>query len=306
VKGNSHTEAPAFERLFWGSQGLRAGWSLAIFLVLYSVLTLGTQFSFATVPALRTWAAAQPHGVITAVGQIEFTGLELIILLICVALVSLIERRTFQDYGLPKTKMAAIHFPIGLALGFGMASVLTALIALFGGYSVQGLALSASQILPNALAYGISFLVVGFFEEFAFRGFLQTTLQRGIGFWPAAIILSLAFGAMHLPNLGGVWLAAVTAAGYGLVAAFSLKRTGALWFIIGVHAAFDWSNTFIYSSPITGLTARGCLLRATLQGPVWLTGGNAGPVGSVFAPLVIALAGLVIHFAFPQRARETS
>jgi hypothetical protein len=303
---HSRTGASTFRRIFWGPQGLRAGWSLAIFFTFYSVLTLGTQFGFAVVPALRAWVAAQPHEVITALGQIEFTGLELLILLISVAFVSMVERRFFRDYGLSKTRLAAKHFPLGLALGFGMASVLTGLIALFGGYSVQGLALRAPEILPKALMYGVSFLIVGFFEEFAFRGYLQATLQRGIGFWPAAVILSLAFGAMHLPNVGGVWLAAVTAAGYGLVAALALKRTGALWFIIGVHSAFDWSNTFVYSSPITGLRAEGCLLKATLQGPVWLTGGHAGPVGSVFAPLVIALAGLVIYFAFPQPARQTS
>jgi hypothetical protein len=295
----SHSKASICRQIFASSEGIRPGWSLALFLTIYSALTLGTQFAFATIPALRAWSAAQPHGVITALSQIEFTGLELIILLIGVILVSRVERRTFRDYGLSQTKTAGRRFALGFIFGFGMASALVGLIALDGGYAIRGLAISGGEIASNAVLYGCGFLIVGFFEEFAFRGYMQATLQRGIGFWPAAIILSLLFGAIHLPNLKGAWFGAVVAATFGLVAAFSLKRTDTLWFIIGLHAAFDWSNTFFYSSPITGLTARGQLFNANLHGPDWLTGGAAGPVESVMALIVMMLAGVLIHLTFP-------
>jgi membrane protease YdiL (CAAX protease family) len=42
----------------------------------------------------------------------------------------------------------------------------------------------------------------GIREEALFRGYLQATLTRGIGFWPAAVVLSLLFGAGHLANAG--------------------------------------------------------------------------------------------------------
>lgn len=303
----SHSKISLFRRIFASSEGIRPGWSLALFLTIYSALTLGAQFAFASIPALRAWSAAQPRGIITALGQIEFTGLELIILLIAVTLVSLVERRTFRDYGLSRTKTAARRFALGLTFGFGIASTLIGLIALGGGYSIHGLALSGSEPASNAVLYGCGFLIVAFFEEFAFRGYMQATLQRGIGFWPAAIILSLAFGAVHLPNLKGAWFGAVVAAAFGLVAAFSLKRTGSLWLIIGLHTAFDWSITFFYSSPIAGLTARGHLFNATLHGPNWLTGGTAGPIGSIMALIIMILASALIHLTFPaatSRSRE--
>jgi hypothetical protein len=91
------------------------------------------------------------------------------------------------------------------------------------------------------------------------------------------------------------------AAGFGLVAALSLARTGNLWFIIGVHAAFDWGNAFFYSTPIAGLITQGHLLNASLHGPVWLTGGKVGPQGSVFAFVMLALMAAAIHFTFPRR-----
>ncbi len=36
-----------------------------------------------------------------------------------------------------------------------------------------------------------------FFEELIFRGFLLVTLTAALGFWPAAILSSIAFGAVH-------------------------------------------------------------------------------------------------------------
>jgi len=37
-----------------------------------------------------------------------------------------------------------------------------------------------------------------------------------------------------------------------------------------------------------------------VQGPNWLTGGSAGPEGSIFAMLILALCALLIHVRFPK------
>jgi membrane protease YdiL (CAAX protease family) len=292
-------------RVFISEQGLRSGWSLALFLFIYATLTLGAQFSFATIPVLRDWAAKQPHGVVSPLGQIAFTGLELLILLISVAVTARVEKRSWRYYGLSVTGRNRIRFFQGVAFGFGMASVLMGLIALLGGFSAGGLAIRGTAILSNGILYGIGFILVGFFEEFAFRGYLQATLQRGIGMWPAAVSLSLAFGAMHLPNSGVTWVGAVVAAGFGMLGVFSLYRTGALWFIIGTHAAFDWSIAFFYSTPIAGLPAQVHLVNASLHGPEWLTGGRTGPMGSIIMLAVLAFAGVAVHFIFPRVETKT-
>ena len=138
-------------RIFLSAQGVRAGWSLALFVVLYSLLTLGAQFSFAFVPALRAWAASQPRGVITPAGQIAYTGLELLILFLSVVVVSRVERRSFQDYGLSLAGIPGKRFLLGLVFGFGMASLLIGLVAVSGGYSVNGLTISGSEIALNEL-----------------------------------------------------------------------------------------------------------------------------------------------------------
>jgi membrane protease YdiL (CAAX protease family) len=120
------------------------------------------------------------------------------------------------------------------------------------------------------------------------RGYSQYTLARGIGFWPAALILSSAFGLIHLRNGGEQWPGLLAAAFIGLFFCLTLRRTGTLWFAIGFHAAWDWGETFFYSVPDSGMVAPGHLLSSSLRGPQWLSGGSVGPEGSILCFLVIA------------------
>jgi hypothetical protein len=156
--------------------------------------------------------------------------------------------------------------------------------------------------------FGVCFILVGIFEEFSFRGYMQATLGSGIGFWPAAILLSILFGAIHLGNLGEAKIGGLMAGSFGLVAAFSLWRTGNLWFPIGMHAAWDWSETYFYGVPDSGLIATGRLFNSSSHGPNWLTGGTVGPEGSYLVFPVLVLICVVVYFAFPapRRAPETS
>ena len=77
------------------------------------------------------------------------------------------------------------------------------------------------------------------------------------------------------------------AGSFGLLAAFSLRRIGNIWFAIGMHASFDWGETFLYS-----------VSDSSLHGPFWLTGGSVGPEGSVFAILVLVIGALAVYLLF--------
>jgi hypothetical protein len=176
-----------------------------------------------------------------------------------------------------------------------------ALIAALHGFSIGGAALSGAEAVKYGALYGIGFILVVFFGEFSFRGYMQATLGSGIGFWPAAIVLSLVFGAIHLANSGEAVLGAVTAGAFGLVAAFSLFRTGSIWLAIGMHASWDWGETYLYSVPDSGQPAQGHLLNVGFHGPTWLTGGTVGPEGSALAILVLLIWALAINFLFPAK-----
>ena len=138
------------------------------------------------------------------------------------------------------------------------------------------------------------------FEEFTFRGYLQSTLASGIGFWPAAILLAALFGAAHLGNPGEAQIGTVMAGAFGLVSAFALRRTGTLWLGIGMHASWDWGETYFFGTPDSGLLAEGHLLHSSFHGPAWLTGGSIGPEGSLFVFAVLIAWATIIHLWFPS------
>jgi membrane protease YdiL (CAAX protease family) len=215
---------------------------------------------------------------------------------------SLLERRAVGEYGLPASEIFGGKFWLGFLFGLVEISVLIGLIAAFGGYSFGSFALQGNEILRWGSIHLVLFTLVGLCEEFLFRGYTQFTLGDGIGFWPAAILLSVGFGAVHLQNPGEGWVGAAAVVLVGLFFCFTLRRTGNLWYAVGLHASFDWGETFLYSVPNSGFVLQGHLSNAALHGPKWLTGASVGPEGSVFCFLTMGLQFLVVMLLFPKKA----
>jgi hypothetical protein len=222
------------------------------------------------------------------------------------ASMALVEHRHIGDYGLPAQGILGKNFWLGALLGIAEISVLVGLIAAFGGYSFGNLVLQGGDVLRWGAVHLVLFLVVGLYEEFLFRGYAQFTLGLGIGFWPAAVLLSAGFGYVHLNNGGEDWIGAASVAMIGLLFAFTLRRSGNLWYAVGLHASFDWGETFLYSVPNSGEVLRGHLSSALLHGPRWLTGGSVGPEGSVFSFLTMGVQFLVVILLFPKKETQNS
>jgi hypothetical protein len=291
----------AAAKIFKGPNGLRAGWRLLIFLALFLAVAAGLGFVLHHIPALHAWEKAQPKDQMTPGVMLLGEGVAAFSLFLAAFFMTLIEKRSFADYYLPPQQAFGKRFWQGVPYGFAMVSLLIAVIAAFRGFSIEGMALDGGAIVKYGLLYAVGFFLVAFFEEFSFRGYMQSTLGSGIGFWPAAIILSILFGAIHLGNAGEAWFGALMAGSFGILAAFALSRTGNIWFPIGMHAAWDWGETYFYSVPDSGAMAQGHLLNSTFHGATWLTGGSVGPEGSVFAFVVLILGGIGIHFLFPAK-----
>jgi membrane protease YdiL (CAAX protease family) len=288
-------DAPAKENIFLGKHGLRAGWRLLIYLG----LTVG--FSFGLTQLLR-FLFHPKQGALNGWALLwsEFIGFA--VAFGAALVMSRIERRPVGAYGLPGRGMFGGIFWLGFLFGLAAISLLIGLISVFGGYTFGTLALHGGEIFKSGLLFLVAFTVVGLFEEFLFRGYTQFTLGDGIGFWPAAALLSLLFGGAHLQNPGEGWVGAASVVAIALFFCFSLKRTGNLWFAVGLHASFDWGETFLYSVPNSGAVMEGHLSNAVIPaGPQWLTGGTVGPEGSVFCFLTVALLFLVVMWLFPAK-----
>lgn len=76
-------------------------------------------------------------------------------------------------------------------------------------------------------------------EEITMRGFLYTSLKRWMSIIPAALLVSVLFGAAHLPeggSAGPLWVGAIDTFTLSLVLIYLRERTGSLWSGITLHA----------------------------------------------------------------------
>ena len=302
----STAKASKLRNVFVGPNGIRAGWRFALFLALLALLRLVIiQHGLRLIPGfLKIAKATQGSGVLTPQFQLLLEGAAILVVFLAAGVMAKIERQSFASYGLSRKGAFSKLFWQGVAWGLAFESVEMLTIWACGGFSFGSLALAGGAILKYALLWALGFLLVGIFEEFLFRGYSQFTLASGIGFWPAALLLSAAFGAAHLSNTGEGWVGALSIFAFGMFGCLALKRTGNLWFIIGFHTSVDYAETFVYSTPDSGFQAQGHLLNSSFHGSKWLTGGSVGPEGSLMVFAVFLLAFILFDRVY--RGQEFS
>lgn len=232
--------------------------------------------------------------------ELPFKALVAFFLALATWIVSRMEKRSLADYGIPIRLTLGKRFWEGTFWGLVMLSAILLILSASGHFRIDSVALAGNAAFRAALGWSAVFLAVSLGEELAFRGYLLFIASRRMRFWPAAILLSLAFGAAHLGNHGENALGILQVVATGLLFCLMIRRTGTLWFAIGFHAAWDWSETFFYGTPDSGLLGSGRFLNTSVQGPAWLTGGPAGPEGSIFAFAIILICALLIHLRFPK------
>ena len=249
--------------------------------------------------ALHRWI--KPAGsVFTIQSELPTKAIISFFVILATWIVSRMEKRPLDDYGIPPRQAFGKRFWEGSLWGFAALSALLLILHLSGHFQIDSVALSGGAVFRYALGWAVVFLAVSVSEELGFRGYWLFSFSRRIRFWPAALFTSVVFGAAHLGNPGENVLGILQVVAVGLLLCFTLRRTGNLWFALGFHAAWDWAETFFYGTPDSGVLGVGRYLNTSVQGPNWLTGGSAGPEGSLLVFIVFALCALLIHFRFPK------
>ena len=191
----------------------------------------------------------------------------------------------------PKDDLKAEDAPKNLAIGLGFGALLfTAVVgfaAVLDVYNIVGPG-STDTLLKDLISAAI---MPGFMEELLFRGMLFLWLERFAGSWAALVITSALFGLAHILNPNATWFssfAIAMEAGLLLGGAYMLTRN--LWMPIGLHAAWNYTQGFIFDVPVSGLDQDG-LVEAKLTGPALLSGGSFGLEASVIALVAATGAG---------------
>jgi hypothetical protein len=229
-------------------------------------------------------------------------GGTLFVALIATFVMARVERRSLVVYGIPRVRdLFGRLFWVGALWGTAMPTAIILLIFAAGGYKVLGLNMTGSDVIKFACLWVFTALLIGLSEEITFRGYFLYTLAGGIGFWAAAIINAIGFGALHYytkPNERWEDWVAVTL--LTLFITLALRRTGSLAFPIGMHAAFDFMFLYVFSGMNGGYFGVGRLLNARFPGSIRTTGGLLGPEASWFCFPVVVAAIALLHWTHRQ------
>ncbi len=195
-------------------------------------------------------------------------------------------------------KQAAPELLTGLVVGTAMLSAVVAALLVFGLYDITGPRASSPWAMVNV---GVA---SGVFEELIFRAIVLRLLMRAFGIWPALGLSAALFGALHLANPNATPVAAIAiAVEAGLMLASFYLLTGRLWVSIGVHAAWNFAQGWIWGARVSGIPVKESLyLSAPKAGaPDWLSGGAFGPEASVPAMVIgTGVAAVVLYWAWKR------
>jgi len=207
-----------------------------------------------------------------------------------------IEQRAVSELSLPGMGK---QFGAGLLIGAGLYTACELILMGLGIYRIDGVN-PLSYMLP-AIAMALSSSV---FEELLFRGVLFLSVEKWFGSWVALVVSSLVFGLTHLVNpqatIEGALFIAVEA---GVLLAAALMLTRRLWLCIGFHMAWNYTQSAIFSGIVSGNEAEQGLIRSTMKGPDWLTGGNFGVESSVLSLVLCTTTGIVMLVMAVRRGK---
>ena len=195
------------------------------------------------------------------------------------------QNQPIRAMGLDRRPGFGREFALGSALGWGGMVACVLPIALTGGLVVTFF--TAPRQFPLIFLDLAVLAIAALAEEIAFRGYPFQRLIEATSPAGATIFMSLLFGAIHLFNPGATFASTIVTIFAGWLFAICYLRTRALWLAWGFH--FTWNATMgiLFGLPISGITNFSPVVASNANGPLWITGGDYGPEGSLICAIVI-------------------
>jgi membrane protease YdiL (CAAX protease family) len=264
-------------------QRLRSGWRLLLYLAIQ--LSLAIVFNIALKPLYGSLRDNQ-----TAKWALRGVVVIFIVTLAVWFSRRFFDKRSFKSLGLKLNLLGIGDLIAGFILSGIMMGIIFGTLLYSGMLEVQSVNWSGSGIAVIVTIFlwffGIG-AAVGWSEELAFRGYLLQNLGEGIGLRWAVILSCLLYGAGHMSNPNSTWLSGTLIAAIGFLRIFGWLSSGQLWLSMGMHAGWNFFQGPIFGFGVSGMEIDG-LVKHSLSGPEWITGGVFGPeAGIVVVPVVL-------------------
>ncbi len=265
---------------------LRAGWRIALQLLLTAGL------SVTAILAARAFLGRLPR----TLAPLFLAPMATVSVYLCRRR---LDRRTFRSLGLLAGRWALRD----TLFGFLLSGFLVAGIFFLGSWAGWIRVLStawedasvSAAIAPLLLGLVTSGLVVAWWEELVFRGYLLQNMVEGLGLRWAVAVSVLLYGLVHMVNPGASLRSGALIALIGVLRIYGWLTTRQLWLSMGMHAGWNF-----FQGPVFGFGVSGdkslSVVRHEVTGPPWIMGGDFGPeAGLICFPIVLlALAAVFL------------
>ncbi|KRG15175.1 CAAX protease [Virgibacillus soli] len=190
-------------------------------------------------------------------------------------------------------------FIFGLFLGAISITLIFFLLMATGDIKLLNL-ISQPDFNSFTMSFLIMFILVGFFEEMFFRGYVIKTMasrqnKKWVIYLVSAVVFSIAHGAN--PNVSIIGLLNIVVV--GLLFAYMYERTNSLWLPIGYHITWNYFQGSVFGFAVSGISPHGIYQIDVTDGNPLLTGGAFGLEGGLLATIFI-LVGFVITWLYTK------
>ncbi|HEL2147057.1 CPBP family intramembrane glutamic endopeptidase [Streptococcus suis] len=217
-----------------------------------------------------------------------------------------VEKSPWLGLGIRK-KGALKDFLLGWGIGAAMLITCVLLMWGFGAIQVTSFQFSAN-LVGEFLILVLAWSIQGTTEELLTRGWMFSSLAAKHNIPVGILVSSLFFTFLHLGNNGISLIPLLDLTLFAILACLVMLKTGNLWVIGGLHAAWNCFQGNVFAFPVSGTQAGQAFIAVETSGPDWLSGGAFGVEGSIISLLIQAgmITWLVyeLYFTSPSNQLE--
>ncbi|HEP1820003.1 TPA: CPBP family intramembrane metalloprotease [Streptococcus suis] len=205
--------------------------------------------------------------------------------------------------GLGMTKKGAFKdFILGWGIGAAMLITCVLLMWGFGAIRISSVQFSP-QLFGEFLVLVLAWSVQGTTEELLTRGWMFSSLSAKHNIPVGILVSSLFFTFLHLGNDGLSLIPLLDLTLFAILACLMMLKTGNLWVISGIHAAWNCFQGNVFAFPVSGTQAGQAFIAVETSGPDWLSGGAFGVEGSVISLIIqgLIIAWLIYDLYFKNK-----
>lgn len=212
-----------------------------------------------------------------------------------------IEKSPWVGLGFTK-KGAGKDFLLGWGIGAAMLTTCTLIMLGLGAIEFTSIQFS-TKLVGEFLILVLAWSIQGTTEELLTRGWMFSSLSAKHNIPVGILVSSLFFTFLHLGNDGLSLIPLLDLTLFAILACLVILKTGNLWVISGIHAAWNCFQGNVFAFPVSGSQAGQAFISVITTGPDWLSGGAFGVEGSIISLLIQAsmISWLVYELYFTSR-----